>query len=190
MTRNALFCLAISFALVALSFSYSFGALSWYADKFSSDPLGTSIISVGYPVVLWAVIRMVVDIHDHEEDLGAFAVVFGWFSLFVPGGMHFALLGWLDFFRSGLTITGDSTVSIPVAGAVMIILSVTLTSYCVASHIARRRNDLNGVAAFVLCMSMLHGLAMIFVQSHALPIHVSAQTERLIGNTGDVTKRE
>lgn len=171
MTRS-IFCLQVSLALILLSFLHAFGVLAWYVDQLAADPVRIATITLAYPLVAWAAIRAVRSIGGD----GMFGAVVMAVSL---GGMHLALQGWWSYARGGMAIEETYSASLPMSGAVMIGLSVTMLSYCLAAHAGRKRKFIDALAVFVVAMSALHGASMFLVQIHAEQVERAASLDRL-----------
>jgi hypothetical protein len=171
MTRSA-FCVLTSVFLIVLSFLHAFGVLAWYGDQFAADPARIGTITLAYPLVAWAVVRAVRST-DGDGLFGAFVMAVA------LGGMHLALEGWWSYSRGGMAIDGEYTAALPISGAVMIVLSVTLLSYCLAAHVGRKRRLVDALAVFLVAMSAFQGISMFFIQLHAEHVYNEAASARL-----------
>jgi hypothetical protein len=171
MTRN-IFCLLASLVLLLLSFLHAFGVLAWYGDQLAADPVRVATITLAYPLVAWAAVRAV---RSTGGD-GLFGAIVMAVSL---GGMHLALQGWWSYSRGGMAIDETYSAALPMSGAVMIILSVTLLSYCLAAHAGRKRKFIDAFAVFLVAMSAFHGASMFLVQIHAEHVERAASLDRL-----------
>jgi hypothetical protein len=171
MTRSA-FCVLTSVFLIVLSFLHAFGVLAWYGDQFAADPARIGTITLAYPLVAWAVVRAVRST-DGDGLFGAFVMAVA------LGGMHLALEGWWSYSRGGMAIDGEYTAALPISGAVMIVLSVTLLSYCLAAHVGRKRRLVDALAVFLVAISAFQGISMFFIQLHAEHVYNEAASARL-----------
>jgi hypothetical protein len=171
MTRSA-FCVLTSVVLIILSFLHAFGVLAWYGDQFAADPARIGTITLAYPLVAWAVVRAVRST-DGDGLFGAFVMAVA------LGGMHLALEGWWSYSWGGMAIDGEYTAALPISGAVMIVLSVTLLSYCLAAHVGRKRRLVDALAVFLVAMSAFQGVSMFFIQLHAEHVYNEAASARL-----------
>jgi hypothetical protein len=166
MTRNVV-CLLASLVLILLSFLHAFGVLAWYGDQLAADPVRIATITLAYPLVAWAVVRAVRST-DGDGLFGAFVMVA---SL---AGMHLALQGWWSYSRGGMALDEKYSAALPASGAVAIILSVTLLSYCLAAHAGRKRRFVDAFAVFLVAMSAFQGASMFFIQIRAEHINSAA----------------
>jgi cell division protein FtsB len=171
MTRSA-FCVLTSLVLIILSFLHAFGVLAWYGDQFAADPARIGTITLAYPLIAWAVVRAVRST-DGDGLFGAFVMAVA------LGGMHLALEGWWSYSRGGMAIDEEYTAALPISGAVMIVLSVTLLSYCLAAHVGRKRRLVDALAVFLVAMSAFQGVSMFFIQLHAEHVYNEAASARL-----------
>jgi cell division protein FtsB len=171
MTRSA-FCVLTSVVLIILSFLHAFGVLAWYGDQFAADPARVGTITLAYPLVAWAVVKAVRST-DGDGLFGAFVMAVA------LGGMHLALEGWWSYSRGGMAIDGEYTAALPISGAGMIVLSVTLLSYCLAAHVGRKRRLVDALAVFLVAMSAFQGVSMFFIQLHAEHVYNEAASARL-----------
>jgi hypothetical protein len=171
MTRSA-FCVLTSVVLIILSFLHAFGVLAWYGDQFAADPARVGTITLAYPLVAWAVVRAVRST-DGDGLFGAFVMAVA------LGGMHLALEGWWSYSRGGMAIDGEYTAALQISGAGMIVLSVTLLSYCLAAHVGRKRRLVDALAVFLVAMSAFQGVSMFFIQLHAEHVYNEAASARL-----------
>jgi hypothetical protein len=78
-----------------------------------------------------------------------------------------------------MAIDETYSAALPMSGAVMIILSVTLLSYCLAAHAGRKRKFIDAFAVFLVAMSAFHGASMFLVQIHAEHVERAASLDRL-----------
>lgn len=171
MTRNV-FCLLTSLVLILLSFLHAFGALAWYGEQFAADPVRIGTITLAYPIIAWAVVRAVRST-DGDGMFGMFVM------LFSLGGMHLALQGWWSYSRGGMALDEEYSAALPMSGAVMIILSVSLLSYCLAAHAGRKRRFIDAFAVFLVAMSVFHGLSMFAIQLRAEEVYNAGAVDRL-----------
>lgn len=156
MTRN-IFCLLASLVLILLSFLHAFGVLAWYGDVLAADPVRIATITLAYPVVAWAAVRAV---RSTGGD-GLFGAIVMAVSL------------------GGMAIYETYSAALPMSGAVMIGLSVTMLSYCLAAHAGRKRKFVDALAVFVVAMSAFHGTSMFLVQIRAEHVERAASLDRL-----------
>ncbi len=171
MTRNV-FCLLTSLVLILLSFLHAFGALAWYGEQFAADPVRIGTITLAYPIIAWAVVRAV---RSTGGD-GLFGALVMVASL---GGMHLALQGWWSYSRGGMALDEEYSAALPVSGALMIVLSVTVMSYCLAAHAGRKRKFMDAFAVFLVVMSTFQGASMFFIQLHAVHVYEEGEMARL-----------
>jgi hypothetical protein len=166
MTRNVV-CLLASLVLILLSFLHAFGALAWWSELLAADPVRIGTITLAYPLVAWAVVRAVRSTGG-DGLFGAFVMAA---SL---AGMHLALQGWWSYSRGGMALDEKYSAALPASGAVAIILSVTLLSYCLAAHAGRKRRFVDAFAVFLVAMSAFQGASMFFIQIRAEHINSAA----------------